>query len=842
MYTTGTFTNSSVITTTASATVTVYAQPSAAPTITQASCTNSNNAINFNITFNPTTTPVPNFTITWPTAGAPNGWVPPSTQTISGAIGPGGYAGTITAANGCTAPLTFTILAQPAPANFTLVPFGPDFFVTCTNPTINITVNKPEYTYTWTNSGASAPITDTEVALTYTSAGGWTIAATNPTSGCVNTHTFSLNVNTVTPVASITPSFQNINCNISSITTVTLTSLNPTVNLEHQILPPPPAFPYIANNQVVIYQPGGPGTYTHILTNSISGCTTMNTFTLLSSQGYPTYSVTSVQNFSLGCSSKSCAVISYTGANTTPIGGAVSYSLLVPGVSATVTQPGPLTGISVYTLCAPGQYTAVTKDNANGCETRQAFSVITKTFSPNLDSVVIPTKILDCNIKQTLMTGYAIPVSNDIQDTANTLAYTWTYPGVPGTFVGPTFTSVVNPTVATTQTVAGTYTLAVRDNNNFCITTTVITINQNLFPPIPKITGTGSITCSTNTLMLSNQSSTGIPPGSPYPRNQNVVGFLWEGPTPQDPLSNSSSYVAHEVGIYTLTAKDLNNGCTSVTTAVIFDNRVSPVVKNDTTIFATLDCGSNTAKLSPVILSNTVGLNYVWTNSISPTPTVSGQNTGTLVTNLAGTYSVTITNTINQCATTTTAMVVNGKLTSEIEAGPSFGYAPLTVTLTNNSSSSLGNSDITAVWNLANGTFSTTNSTTATPITTYSLPGTYIVTAWINKGKCIDSVHTSIRVEVPSSLVVPNVFSPNDDGVNDVFFLKVANLSEMSMTIYDRWGHLVYQLTSNNNVAWDGKNQMGENVSEGTYYYILTAKRKDGQEDINTKGTISLFR
>jgi gliding motility-associated-like protein len=116
------------------------------------------------------------------------------------------------------------------------------------------------------------------------------------------------------------------------------------------------------------------------------------------------------------------------------------------------------------------------------------------------------------------------------------------------------------------------------------------------------------------------------------------------------------------------------------------------------------------------------------------------------------------------------------------------------------------------------------------------------VTAWINKGKCIDSVHTSIRVEVPSSLVVPNVFSPNDDGVNDVFFLKVANLSEMSMTIYDRWGHLVYQLTSNNNVAWDGKNQMGENVSEGTYYYILTAKRKDGQEDINTKGTISLFR
>jgi gliding motility-associated-like protein len=85
------------------------------------------------------------------------------------------------------------------------------------------------------------------------------------------------------------------------------------------------------------------------------------------------------------------------------------------------------------------------------------------------------------------------------------------------------------------------------------------------------------------------------------------------------------------------------------------------------------------------------------------------------------------------------------------------------------------------------------------------------------------------------------VFTPNNDGVNDFFFLKGASLSEVNMTIYDRWGHMVYQLTNNGNVLWDGKNQMGQECSEGTYFYILKAKGKDGK-DYDQKGNISLLR
>src|ERR1700733_6218233 len=64
IFTTGTNTANAIVTTSAVLTVTVFPQPSSAPTITQASCTSSLNIFNLNLTFNPPT-PVPNYTITW---------------------------------------------------------------------------------------------------------------------------------------------------------------------------------------------------------------------------------------------------------------------------------------------------------------------------------------------------------------------------------------------------------------------------------------------------------------------------------------------------------------------------------------------------------------------------------------------------------------------------------------------------------------------------------------------------------------------------------------------------------------------------------------------------------
>jgi gliding motility-associated-like protein len=110
------------------------------------------------------------------------------------------------------------------------------------------------------------------------------------------------------------------------------------------------------------------------------------------------------------------------------------------------------------------------------------------------------------------------------------------------------------------------------------------------------------------------------------------------------------------------------------------------------------------------------------------------------------------------------------------------------------------------------------------------------------KGTCIDTTEKTVMVDIPSEINIPNVFTPNGDNSNDEFFIKATNMESISLTIIDRWGHLVYQVTSaKGNVLWDGKTAAGKDAAEGVYYYVLKAKGLDRTE-FEEKGTISLFR
>src|SRR5262249_3123521 len=150
--------------------------------------------------------------------------------------------------------------------------------------------------------------------------------------------------------------------------------------------------------------------------------------------------------------------------------------------------------------------------------------------------------------------------------------------------------------------------------------------------------------------------------------------------------------------------------------------------------------------------------------------------------------------------------------------------------------SGLSNSSITTVWSFGNGVETITGSANIPTVAVYNQPGTYTVNIYATKGECLASASKIIQVDIPSKLEVPNVFTPNGDGVNDLFFLKTANLEEIHMIIYDRWGHITYELKSETgNIAWDGKNLYGKEAAEGTYFYTITAKGKDKQ-DFNTKG------
>ena len=76
--------------------------------------------------------------------------------------------------------------------------------------------------------------------------------------------------------------------------------------------------------------------------------------------------------------------------------------------------------------------------------------------------------------------------------------------------------------------------------------------------------------------------------------------------------------------------------------------------------------------------------------------------------------------------------------------------------------------------------------------------------------------------------VLPNVFTPNGDRINDVFSIESKNLSDFSIVVIDKNSKTVYQSTDANFV-WDGNGVNGEIVSKGTYVYYITARNSKGE-------------
>jgi len=88
------------------------------------------------------------------------------------------------------------------------------------------------------------------------------------------------------------------------------------------------------------------------------------------------------------------------------------------------------------------------------------------------------------------------------------------------------------------------------------------------------------------------------------------------------------------------------------------------------------------------------------------------------------------------------------------------------------------------------------------------------------------------------SIFIPNVFTPNGDGLNEKFLVKGDGIRDLSVKIFDRWGNLLYE-SSEINEGWDGKYR-GVKVSSGTYSYVIdgTYINKQG---INEMGFVTVL-
>lgn len=113
-------------------------------------------------------------------------------------------------------------------------------------------------------------------------------------------------------------------------------------------------------------------------------------------------------------------------------------------------------------------------------------------------------------------------------------------------------------------------------------------------------------------------------------------------------------------------------------------------------------------------------------------------------------------------------------------------------------------------------------------------PGTYVVQVTDEETGCFDFFDLSVS-EQNCELVIPNVFTPNDDGINETFEILNLEHYQAQIVIYNRHGRKVFEHSDYYNNWWDGRN-----APDGTYYYVLVYTRGDKRR--TAEGVITIVR
>jgi gliding motility-associated-like protein len=304
------------------------------------------------------------------------------------------------------------------------------------------------------------------------------------------------------------------------------------------------------------------------------------------------------------------------------------------------------------------------------------------------------------------------------------------------------------------------------------------------------------------------------------------------GITPYSYAWNTSPALTSEdiqnipAGNYSVTVTDAN-GCSADTTVVV--PQVGGPVLN---VSSTNELCRNYDGTATVVATGGTGTyTYLW--STSP-PQTNATATGLP----AGTYTVTVDD--GNCATTASIVVSS-------TPGPTAGMSinPPVTTLMNGPVVFSGSSNgaiVNWTWDFGDGTVGDGQSTTHQ----YEALGTYIVTLVItdNNG-CVDSVVDTMKVKDISTLYIPNSFSPNEDGKNDLFQPYGLNIDPdtYEMMIFDRWGQLLFD-TKEWGVGWNGTlNNYGtkNDVVLDVYVYKISAKPQDSGKLHEYIGRVFLF-
>ena len=727
-------------------------------------------------------------------------------------------------------PITITV--NPSPTLVVNVNPNP----LCSGNTLTLSVSGAS-SYTWTGpSGFTSNASNTTITNISLSNAG-TYSVTGEDLGCSSTSVVNVSVHPIpTPtIMSNSPICEGQSINLSALPN----------SMSSYLWQGPSGFSSSLQNPTILpatLSNSGVYTLTVIDNNGCTGSTT-ESITVLS---IPDISI--VPPSTITCSNSTVQLVATT--TVSP----VSYSWSGAGIQSVI---GPGTVI----VNQGGNYTVVVQNTLTGCSNSSIISVSTDTTIPTI------------NVSPTTQTISCTTSTAQIVASGNAVTYSWTGTGIQSG--GNTATVIVNS--------PGTYTV-IGTGANGCTTAATSTIFPDIYAPTVILSSSSeTITCYNPNPSIS--ASTGT---------MTNVSFSWSPSTGISSGSNSSSATFTAGGNYTLVVTNLDNGCTTSTFVTIYTNTNSPNVS--TSISNSITCSNSNATV--VAYSMDSNLDYLWNgNGI-----VSGLGTGTIVVNQGGTFTVNVTNTVTGCSFSTIVDVpVNMNLSMSINGLTSIcsgESTTLTVSGANSYTWSTGDNNISIVISptttntysvigtlgACTGTaqitvnVSTTPTVTVTPTSstilisgnvslsasganTYSweptdglnnpnipnpianpvITTTYCVWGYTSSG-CRDSACVTIFVDSRcGELFVPNIFSPNDDNVNDELCVYGTHCIEKDylFVIYDRWGEKVFE-TNDKNKCWDGKYN-GKLMNNATFVYYLKGIKYDGS-GIEKRGNINLIK
>jgi gliding motility-associated-like protein len=551
-------------------------------------------------------------------------------------------------------------------------------------------------------------------------------------------------------------------------------------------------WPFPTTGQTSSFNNLAAGSYSITIT-SASGCSKDTTIVLAASNG-PTAVVVSESDPGCSQSNGSVTIVSVTG-------GTPQYQYNFNNLGFSNSQN--------YINLPAGTYPLTVKD-ANGCEFTAPDITL---MSPNGPTAVTINK--------------TDPGCSQSNGSVTIVSVTGGTPQYQYNFNNLGFSNSQNYT----NLPAGTYPLIVKDANGCEFTAPDITLMSPNGPTAVTINKTDP-GCSQSNGSVTIVSVIG---GTPqYQYNFNNLGF-----------SNSQNYINLPAGTYPLIVKDAN-GCEFTAPIITLNNPNSPSGIEYTSTPAKCDKTRGT-----ITVTSVTGGVSPYTYSINGDPFTTDLFYDSLN---VGLYPL-IVKDANGCEFTE---IINIASSSQLNATFTAGAQPgsndsLTVGTTIGSylwnyssqnetlnasfiNSSTAGSGISYNWIFNIGSVSDTTTTSLNDLyQNFQGSNTINVTLIVTNGDETCNDTASIVIDIKSIIQIPTIFSPNGDGINDVFFIKYRGYKDLTMTIFNRWGNKYYETTKPDE-GWSAND-----AAEGTYFYIVTGKTSD-DKSFESKGYFMLVR